>query len=219
MMRLETLRRRLADDSGISLPEVMIGAMVSTATLAAIVGLIIGLSSVTISSLARSQAVVEQQTTEMQFRQDMASSVALAATDDKGFTAVDAAGCVTSTWSIDTAGRIRVAKSGALLSSGTCDSGYAAEFDTMANAGADAQFVYNNAAGRSLTITDGAFTASDEPRPEGATEAHWDSIEPRLITLTGITGDGSRHARPFAFTTDLPGGGVWTGDTTSTETP
>lgn len=206
MTRCATLRQRLTDDSGFSLPEVMVGLLVSSLTLGAIVGMIISLTSISVSTLTRTKAVIQQQTTEMQFREAASSAAALSAPDYKHFTVVDVVQCSSSDWTIDALGTITVGDAGVLHADGTCDTAYASTTTPMSNTGSTAEFSYENRFGRALNIVNGAFEAESATKPDGITQADWDSTTVSLVRLSGVTNADTKHARPFSFTSGLPRG-------------
>jgi Tfp pilus assembly protein PilV len=211
MNRRAKFREHLKREDGFSVPEVLISTMINALTLGAIVGMVVGVSAITVSTMSKTRSVIQQQITEIQFREDASSAEAMTAPDDTHLTLADISRCINTTWTIDAAGTISVEGNGVLSPDGICDTEHTHSSVTMTGIGETGAFSYENSFGRTLIIVGGEFEAANEARPAAVSQTDWDSTAVSLVTLSGIANAGTTHERPFSFTADMPRASLWMG--------
>jgi Tfp pilus assembly protein PilV len=202
---LTRARASLRDDSGLSLPEVMVSVVVSMACMGVIAGGIVTLISVGTQAAGAAAASSEQQRTEARWRSDVRSAVAVEAMDSKHvtFTAPGSDGtCVESAWAIDastTAVTIHTLAFPA-MDAGSCTGEPSSDVTLNASpvAGEKAVFTQANAAGRTLVFDHGTIVADATPAPAGVAAEDWNSTTIAIATIDFEAMSGTEWATPYS---------------------
>jgi Tfp pilus assembly protein PilV len=219
MSRRTSFRARLIGEEGFSLPETIVSVMVNTMTLGVIVGMVVTMGTMYTKTMDRSQTVVQQQNTEVQFREATSFAYTLTATNSKTLTVTGTNLCLSSSWAISADSGVAVTRKGALKSDGTCDTTYVSTTYPMPKISDDTAFSFTNKSGRPLTLTAGVFGLDGSARPSAVSVNDWNSTAVGLVTLSGTTSGVAGYTRPFSFTSSLPEAGAWVGTATTAVPP
>lgn len=188
MTFITTLRRRLRDDHGSSLPEVMVAILASAAAMGVIAGGVMALTSLYAQVATVSKSVAESTTADIRWRTDLHSAVAITPQDSKSlmFTIPAADGtCFQTTWAFDTTSGLTVSTVAYTILNGNTCTGNAstATQEQILPGNANASFTYQNAGGRTITYAAGVPTLASGAKPAAVSQASWDAANATAATL------------------------------------